>query len=290
MIRQLSDDTLIAFLSDCHIGGDEGRVIFESPEDLAALFDDLDAHPGPVELVLAGDFFDLLRIADVPAGENRASATISRPELREVFAALARLASGPNRTVIYMPGNHNAEAWWNREVRSELERAGLVHEFALSYSASFASEPGRVVYCEHGNELDPANTFRDYDDPLDTPFGSHVVTDILPRLPSGWTTEGGDLRDIHRVFPLAAIPVWLAGRTYYELVKRTVRWLLVPLLLVFVAHDLLQGGGVADVLINVGFDIGSLLLVFGVFLLVAGRLTARPSVPPPRRPEAMKRS
>jgi len=31
VIRKLRDDTLIVFLSDCHIGGDEGRDIFESP-------------------------------------------------------------------------------------------------------------------------------------------------------------------------------------------------------------------------------------------------------------------
>jgi hypothetical protein len=69
----------------------------------------VDAHPGPVELVLAGDFFDFLRIARTPGGEDRASATIDRPEYRELFATLARFAAGEAHTVIYLPGNHDAD-------------------------------------------------------------------------------------------------------------------------------------------------------------------------------------
>jgi hypothetical protein len=37
MIRTLQDDALIVFLSDTHIGGDEGHDIFEAPEELTAL-------------------------------------------------------------------------------------------------------------------------------------------------------------------------------------------------------------------------------------------------------------
>ena len=119
------------------------------------------------------------------------SATISQPEYQGLFAALRRFASGPDRTVFYLPGNHDAEAWWNREIRAELESAGLVHEFALSYGATFETAENPVVYCEHGNQFDSTNTIRDYDDPLDTPLGEHVVTDFLPRLPTGWESEGG---------------------------------------------------------------------------------------------------
>jgi UDP-2,3-diacylglucosamine pyrophosphatase LpxH len=275
VIRRLTDDTLVVFLSDCHIGGDEGRDIFESPGDLVSLFESLDDHAGPVELVLAGDFFDFLRIAEVPDGETRASLTVSRPEYRELFEALARFASGGNRKVVYLPGNHDAEAWWNRNIRAELERAGLVHEFALSYAATFESGAARVVYCEHGNQFDPTNTFRDYDNPLDTPLGDHVVTDVLPGLPRGWAVGGGNLRDVDRVFPLAVIPLWLAVRAFYELVIQSVRWLLLPLMVLFVVHAVIRGGGTVDVLVELAYDVGALLLVFGLFLFIAARATNR---------------
>jgi UDP-2,3-diacylglucosamine pyrophosphatase LpxH len=275
VIRKLPDDTLIVFLSDCHIGGDEGRDIFESPDDLVALFESLGDHPGPVELVLAGDFFDLLRIADVPPGQNRVSATIARPEYRELFAALARLAAGPNQTVVYLPGNHDAEAWWNHEIRADLQRAGLVHEFGLSYTAAFDSEADYVVYCEHGNEFDPTNTISDYDNALDTPLGSHVVTDLLPHLPIGWAYGGGTLREVDRVFPLADIPEWLSVRLYYAVITQLVRWLLLPLVILYAAHALVRGGGSGDVLVELGYDIGVLLLVFAFFVVIGGRTANR---------------
>jgi UDP-2,3-diacylglucosamine pyrophosphatase LpxH len=274
VIRTLADDTLLVFLSDCHIGGD-ARDIFESPDDLTSLFESVGQHAGPVELVLAGDFFDFLRIAEVPEGETRASATISRPEYAKLFAALAQLASGADRTVVYLPGNHDAEAWWNQEIRAELDRQGLVHEFALSYAAAFESDAERVVYCEHGNEFDPSNTIRDYDNALDTPLGTHVVTDVLPRLPAGWRTEGGNLRDIDRVFPLTSITEWLAGRLFYQLLSLTLLWLVLPLLVLYALHALIQGGGSAEVLLELGYDLAALLLVFGLFVIVAGRTVNR---------------
>jgi UDP-2,3-diacylglucosamine pyrophosphatase LpxH len=274
-MRRLADDTLVAFLSDCHIGGDPGRDIFESPDELASLLDELGRHPGPVELVLAGDFFDFLRIAEVPDGADRASVTIARREYRALFDRLRRFAAGASRTVVYLPGNHDAEVWWNPGVRATLEREGLVHEFALSYSACFESEGDRIVYCEHGNQFDPANTFRDYADPLDTPLGDHVVTDLMPRLPGGRTlTPTLHLREIDRIFPLVKIPEWVAGRLFYDVVTQAVRWLLLPLIVAYAAYWLIKyalggtGGDLLDLIFDLGYELGVLLVAFGLFVLV----------------------
>jgi hypothetical protein len=62
---------------------------------------------------------------------------------------------------VYVVGNHDAEAWWNPGIQRLLREAGLVDVFGLSYSASFASQPEQLVYCEHGNHLDPSNTLVD---------------------------------------------------------------------------------------------------------------------------------
>jgi UDP-2,3-diacylglucosamine pyrophosphatase LpxH len=279
--RRLADDTLLVFLSDCHIGGDNGRDIFESPDDLAALFDDLARHPGPVELVLAGDFFDCLRIGTVAEGENRASATIARPEYRELFESLRGFASGKDRTVTYLPGNHDAEIWWNADIRSCLDREGLVHGFTLSYAATFASEPDVLVYCEHGNEFDPSNLKRNYDDPFDTPLGDHIVTEIIPRLPSGWTAEALQLDEIDHVFPLDIIPEWTAGRLFYALVTEAVRWLLLPLMVAYIAFETIAfavgagGRAINHLFVEIAYDIGLLVLVFGIFFFVACQVANR---------------
>lgn len=235
--RRLRDDVLIVFLSDTHIGGDPGRDIFESPDELTTLLEELAAHDGPVELVLAGDFFDFLEIGSVPAGENRASVTISRPEYGKLFSALRGFAGGDGRRVVYLPGNHDAEVWWNAEIQSTLRAEGLVEEFALSYAARFESTPERIIYCEHGNAFDPANAITDYDDPLDTPLGEHIVTDVVRRIvTAGRITRDLDLRDIGRVFPLVTIPEWIAGRVFYDLLGRAVAYLFAPLIVGYAAY------------------------------------------------------
>ena len=76
---ELQAQTLLVFFSDSHIGGDHGCDAFESPEELEALFEELRAREEPVELILAGDFFDFLKISDVPEGTNRASLTMVYP-------------------------------------------------------------------------------------------------------------------------------------------------------------------------------------------------------------------
>ncbi len=294
-IRELPDGTWIVFLSDSHIGGDPGHDVFESPAELTALLRELAALDGPVALVLAGDFFDLLQMGEVPNGEDRASVTVSRQEYRALFAALRSFAAGAGRRVVYLPGNHDAEMWWNPAIRETLRREGLVHEFARAYAARFASAPDRVVYCEHGNQFGPANRIADYDDPLDTPLGHHIVTDLTRRIVP--TEDGGgnrDLRDINKVYPLVAIPELLAGRLVYDLLTQIVRWLLLPLFLAYVtfrgvayavstSRDVLLGvwgsdrslPGARRVFVEIGYNALLLLLVFAVLFVVIRRLSRR---------------
>src|ERR687893_2370351 len=229
---ELSEDTLVVLVSDSHIGGDPGCDGFESPGELEALFEELTRREGPVELILAGDFFDFLQIGEVPDGMDRASLTIGRLEYKSLFAALKRFREKSGKRVIYLPGNHDAESFWNPGIQETLRERGLVNEFAYYYLASVeAGGERRVIYCEHGNQLDAANTVEDYHDPLDTPLGHHVVMDFTRRVaPFGRITGGLDLSEIKMVYPLVAIPRWIVGRYFYDLLGKVVSYLLVPLL------------------------------------------------------------
>src|SRR5919107_1326095 len=232
---ELSSDTLVVFVSDSHIGGDRGCDGFESPGELEALFVELAGREGPVELILAGDFFDFLQIGEVADGENRASVTIERPEYRDLFAALKRFREVADKRVIYLPGNHDAESFWNAGIQETLRGRGLVDEFAYRYLASMEVDgERRVIYCEHGNQLDPANTVEDYRDPLDTPLGHHVVMDFTRRVaPFGKISGGLDLAEIKMVSPLVAIPRWIASRYFYDFVGKVITYLLLPLLVTY---------------------------------------------------------
>lgn len=235
---ELREDTLVVFVSDSHIGGDAGCDGFESPEELGALFTELSERDGPVELILAGDFFDFLQIGSVSDVDNRASLTISRPEYTEMFEALRRFKSSAGKRVIYLPGNHDAESFWNPKIQETLRERGLVDEFAYSYLACMKLEgEQRIIYCEHGNQFDPENTVEDYGDRLDTPLGHHIVTDFTRRIaPFGEVSPGLDLSEIKMVYPLMAIPQWISSRYFYNLVGKATAYLLLPLLASYVLY------------------------------------------------------
>ena len=241
---------MLVFLSDTHIGGPAGSDIFESAAELAQLIDELNRHNGPVELVLAGDFLDMLRMEDANADGDGVAATITRPEYQGLFGALRGFAGSHGRRVVYVVGNHDAEVWWNPRIQRLLSEAGLVDVFGLSYAASFASLPEQLVYCEHGNQFDPADAIADYANPLDTPVGAHVVTEMIRPIGTGAaSTRGFDLREVRQVFPVAAHPgpvEWIAGRIFYQFLGQVLRWLLV--LLAFLVVSYVAYGGLAVVL------------------------------------------
>jgi UDP-2,3-diacylglucosamine pyrophosphatase LpxH len=293
---ELQENALLVFVSDTHIGGDPGCDGFESPDELQALFEELVEHEGLVELVLAGDLFDFLQIGKAPAGENRASLTIGRPEYCEMFAALARFREGEGKRVTYLPGNHDAEMWWNPGIQETLRERGLVDEFACAYAARFrAGKKRRVVYCEHGNQFDPPNHVTDYSDGLDTPLGHHVVTDFTRRIaPFGEVKPGLDLSEIKMVYPVMAVPQWIASRYFYDFAAKVLTHLFLPVAVAYflyrlVAHfvDATSGepGRLAQVLRALpdahalfteiaGFGL-VLLAIFGVFFLVIRRSIRR---------------
>jgi UDP-2,3-diacylglucosamine pyrophosphatase LpxH len=277
---ELSSDTLVVFVSDSHIGGDPGCDGFESPGELEALFEELTGREGQVELILAGDFFDFLQIGAVPEGRDRASLTMSRAEYRDLFAALKRFREKEGKRVIYLPGNHDAESFWNPEIQKTLRDRGLVDEFAYYYLASIeVGGERRIIYCEHGNQLDPANTVEDYHDQLDTPLGHHVVMDFTRRVaPFGEISRGLDLSEIKMVYPLVAIPGWVASRYFYNFAGKVASYLLLPLLAAYVIYRAIAYMlGVADG--APGFFAGSRILprvhelfldiaVFGLIILI----------------------
>lgn len=258
--------------------------------------EELSARDGPVELILAGDFFDFLQISSPGGDVDRAALTMSRPEYEGLFAVLGCFRGRDRKRVVYLPGNHDAEMWWNPRVQETLRERGLVDEFALSYEAYFEVEgERRVVYCEHGNQFDPANTVEDYRDPLDTPLGYHVVTDFTRRIaPVGEVSRGLDLSEIKNVYPLVAIPQWVASRYFYNFVGKVAAYLLLPLLVAYLVYRLVifflaaaedgpswSLGSYQELLpvhrlfLDIGFYGLLVVLIFAVFFLVIRRAVRR---------------
>ena len=80
-----------------------------------------------------------------------------------------------------------------------------------------------------GGNFGLSNTLVNYANPLDTPVGAHVVAELVRPIGPGAAIFGGlDLREPSYVFPLAAIPDWIAPRIFYQFLGMLLRWLLGP--------------------------------------------------------------
>jgi hypothetical protein len=161
-------------VSDLHlpaVATDTSRAVaFE----LAAI---LTGWTGPRAFVIAGDGFEML--AGPPDVEKILNA---HPEFAEAAAAFA---AHEDRRLVVLSGNHDGQVAWDGDaVRVLTERLGA-NDFALTCNLNIATDKGmQMVRVVHGNQSDPYNSFEDPWSPVDTPFGHHVVRDLLPEIES----------------------------------------------------------------------------------------------------------
>lgn len=238
-------DPLVCVISDLHLGGDPGQADFFAADELIRLLDQLDAHDGPIDLVIAGDCFEMLQIhATVGPDGSRLQPVVSSGDTAPIFERLRRLAARPDRRVIYLVGNHDNQVWWDEREQRVLLGGGYVTEIALSYQHTFGTaERGALLYCDHGAEYDPANAVCDYANPLATPLGHHLVLDVVNHLePLGLLSndEGPtSLADIDNIHPLEAVPWWFVSRFVYRAVQQVTKYVILPGLAIYILFHLL---------------------------------------------------
>ncbi len=280
-------DGLLVALSDLHIGGDPGQEDFFAHAEFIALLDDLDRTPGPVTLLINGDFFEFLQVT-VPPGGNRAQAIVEHPDHAALFARLRAWNAQPDHRTVYTVGNHDSEAGWNPAIGEYLVGRGIVHEIALGYEHRFTAADGAVVvYAEHGNEEDVQNAIIDYSHPLIAPVGTYVVTQFINRIEPLGRFAGPDdattLSDIDNIYPAEMIPWWLFSNYFYRQARRFARFILLPAVLIlfvvrYLNHFLIrasqgrwpdfQAGRIAQLF---GFLILDVVVVLGLVLLMFRR-------------------
>ncbi len=236
-------DRRLVFLSDLHLATDEGMRDFFAQDELAALLDELIACPKPVDLIIAGDFFDLLQLT-APDRLAAFAAAFERPEYLPLIDRLRRFTATPRHRTIYLIGNHDAEMGWNEALRSYMLDTGLVSEISLGYRHVYGDEAGNgcLVYCEHGNDYDGINTVGDYTNPAVTPLGAHIVTDLVNYLEPLGRHAALDaptsIADIDNIHPLGMIPWWFMSTYFYQQVRRVVKYIILPGALLYLIFHL----------------------------------------------------
>jgi len=182
----------------------------------------VEAWTGPGAVVLAGDCFELL-------GESHRDPALALAAHPRFTAALATFASGADRHVVVLAGNHDGHLAWHPPAIAAVGD-GLGAVVALALDLDLECLVGRRrVRVEHGHQLDPANAFVDPRDPAETPLGHHVVQDLLPQLDglarTSWGQGFGLLGD-----PLD-LPAVIGSRLLYRQLAPVLGVALVPLLL-----------------------------------------------------------
>ncbi len=222
-------------ISDLHLRPVPTAVSTRAADEVSQL---LDGFPEPGVLVIAGDGFEML--AEAPAVDRILDA---HPQF---VSAIKAFADQPDHRVLVIPGNHDGQlAWDGASVEVLRSRLGVT-DVSLACDLVVTTGDGpRSVRVAHGNQLDPYNAFEDPRSPVDTPFGHHVVREILPKLEAR-QTQGSLLEGIQW---LDGDPTDLLGsRLLYRKVFGRLWWLAVPFAAALILRFLSFAPGVKPLL------------------------------------------
>ena len=169
-------------ISDIHVGsGPLDDFDQELERGFVDFLDQLAADPRPTLLVVNGDFLDFAQAEPWQSRELESSTADgvllcfteqqSVAKLRsivhahqEAFAALSRLIRDPyDHRVVILPGNHDADFFWQR-VREEFELAlgrvsGCDQRLGFHLEQIYRPEDFPGVWIEHGHQYDDCNKF-----------------------------------------------------------------------------------------------------------------------------------
>lgn len=97
---------------------------------------------------------------------------------------LRRLARQPDARIVYLIGNHDAALAWDAAARRQVADQFGVRDIVLRLRVRVERGAGEPLWlpAEHGDAFDPYNRRTDPFDPLESPAGEHVVTEVVNRL------------------------------------------------------------------------------------------------------------
>jgi UDP-2,3-diacylglucosamine pyrophosphatase LpxH len=175
----MSDKPITIIISDLHVGGgskDPGDDhVYKKQEFVRFLESIPEARDGKVELFINGDFLEFAQVLpDVfqpTSPEFWCSQDESKQKLnaiitghKDMFDALGGFQKNGNQVTI-SAGNHDVDLYW-QGVQDDLRQA--IHpdiKFELGETVYFRY--GTRLVIGHGHMYDPANSFKNWKDPID---------------------------------------------------------------------------------------------------------------------------
>ncbi|MDQ6616409.1 MAG: hypothetical protein M3083_17130, partial [Actinomycetota bacterium] len=216
----------VLVIGDLHLGPVATAASTSATTELARA---IEAWTGPGLLVFNGSCLELL----CPGGADPRAALAAHPFLVRV---VREFAASPGRRVLYLPGARDGQAAWDPAIGAAV-REVLGAEIALTAELTIDTGAGpRTVRVEPGHQLDPLTQVVDPRNPAESPFGHHLLCEVLPALsdssPSGSPGGGRDgwLSGLDSLDDPASFPRFLASRLTYRRLGRYSWVLALPLL------------------------------------------------------------
>jgi UDP-2,3-diacylglucosamine pyrophosphatase LpxH len=202
-------------------------------------------NEGPeTELLIAGDTFGFWELTLVHGTEKLEHIIKAH---QNIFDQLR--ATGARIKVTMMVGNHDYDLACDPAYGHKLRSYNIHLDTSL---ALIRNVGGKKIWIEHGQQRDQFNAFRDYGNPDALPVG-YFITETFVSGASRHSDFGrGDwLKDIRSVGTMQ-IPDWFLSNYFYREMSTTLRWLLLPFLLlsgatiVAIVAELLRVLGIFD--------------------------------------------
>jgi UDP-2,3-diacylglucosamine pyrophosphatase LpxH len=220
----------LTFLSDLHFTERGPLADFQAGDALHQLLRSVRGHAGPVILVLGGDVLDLLQLSG--PRDKAVSRALRGEDARRLGEELHRLAERPDATIVYLVGNHDASLAWDGRGRRRVAHQLAADHVGLHLRVRLhGPEGGEVILvAEHGDALDLYNRRSDPFDPLDSPAGDHIVTELVRRMDTA-TERRPELAldQVNNVRPTAMVPTWMVANFFYRYLSRALQDVALPL-------------------------------------------------------------
>jgi lysyl-tRNA synthetase len=218
---QIARGDRAVIVSDLHLSA----TMTEAAEGCTkALSDVLAGWEGGGAVIIAGDGFELL------AGDDPQIGPILDTHAEFCQALNAWADHDETRHLVVLSGNHDGRIAWDIDVVRAIVDATGATDVAVACDLVLQTDEGpEKVKVVHGNQDDPYNTFIDPRSPIDTPFGHHVVQQLLPQLAMA-DQPGEVLHGLRWLDDPTQVAEMLASRVLYRKFAWRAWWLLVPFL------------------------------------------------------------
>ena len=230
-------------VSDLHMGGDGQLQHCDYAPEFIAFLKGLEKEDPETELLIVGDTFGFWELTLVSGTEKLDHIVKAHQAIFDQLKVI-----GARIKVTMMVGNHDYDLACDPAYVDKL-RSYNIHLDTNLVLIRFVGD--KKIWIEHGQQRDAFNVFRDYGNSHALPVG-YFITETFVSGASRYSDFGRAdwLKDIRSVGTMQ-IPDWFLSNYFYREMSTTLRWLLLPFLL-------LSGLTVIAIL-------GELLRVLGIF-------------------------